>query len=492
VTIRRLSGTLIALSLVAVACNGSGGGSSSPPPSSPVTSSSTSASSSGTASPQDHLTGFEHLQHLIFIVQENRSFDHYFGTFPGADGLPTDAHGHFTVCAPDPVTGRCARPFHESALINQGGPHAQPNSVNDVDGGKMDGFIRTIVSAPNDCADTRTAKDCQGTLGPQGQPDVMGYHDAREIPNYWQYAEHFTLQDHLFAPSDSWTMPSHLFLVSGWAAKCPNPRDPMSCTSDLAQEGVVGRLRHGAHPEIFGWTDITYLLHQAGVSWGYYPGSGCSDNFAHCSDLNETPAQSPLPGFTTVHEDHQLGNIRSHKDFLASLQDGTLPTVSWIVPGRGGISEHPGTGTPLTDGQTYVTQMVNAVMRSPYWDTSAIFLTWDDWGGFYDHVDPPRVDENGYGIRVPGIVISPWVKQGTIDHQTLSFDAYLKLIEDLYLGGQRLDPKTDGRPDSRPTVREDVKILGDLRKEFDFHQDPLPPLILPTKPPPGPASHPGG
>jgi phospholipase C len=494
VTIRRLVGIVATFTLIAAACGGNG--SSTPPSSTSTGAASTSTSAavtpSETTSPQDHLRGFENLQHLIFIVQENRSFDQYFGTFPGADGIPTGPNGRFTVCAPDPVTHRCARPFHESALVNQGGPHAHPNSVTDIDGGKMDGFIQTLVNAPNDCADTRAASDCKGTLGPQRQPDVMGYHDAREIPNYWKYAEHYTLQDHLFAPSDSWTMPSHLFLVSGWAAKCTNPNDPMSCTSDLVQDGVVDQLRHGAHPKIFAWTDITYLLHKNGVSWGYYPGNGCADNVAHCTDLSETPAQNPLPGFTTVHDDHQLGNVRTHQDFLASLQDGTLPTVSWVTPGRGGISEHPGTGAPLTDGQTYVTTMINAVMRSPYWDTTAIFLAWDDWGGFYDHVVPPRVDQNGYGIRVPGIVISPWVKQGAIDHQTLSFDAYLKLIEDLYLGGQRLDPKTDGRPDSRPTVRENVGILGDLRKEFDFHQDPLPPLILPTKPPPGPASHPGG
>jgi phospholipase C len=125
--------------------------------------------------------------------------------------------------------------------------------------------------------------------------------------------------------------------------------------------------------------------------------------------------------------------------------------------------------------------MINAVMQGPDWDSTAIFLTWDDWGGFYDHVEPPVVDVNGYGLRVPGIVISPWVKQG-IDHQTLSFDAYLKLIEDRFLGGQRLDPATDGRPDPRPTVREDVALLGDLADAFDFTQDPLPPLILDPTP----------
>jgi phospholipase C len=129
-------------------------------------------------------------------------------------------------------------------------------------------------------------------------------------------------------------------------------------------------------------------------------------------------------------------------------------------------------------------------MQGPEWNSSAIFVSWDDWGGFYDHVIPPVVDANGYGLRVPGLLISPWAKRGYIDHQTLSFDAYLKLIEDIFLNGQRLDPATDGRPDPRPIVRENVPILGDLLKEFDFSQRPLPPLVLSPNPPPGPASTP--
>jgi phospholipase C len=121
-------------------------------------------------------------------------------------------------------------------------------------------------------------------------------------------------------------------------------------------------------------------------------------------------------------------------------------------------------------------------MNSPDWDSTAIFLAWDDWGGFYDHVVPPTVDENGYGLRVPGMVISPFAKRGYIDHQTLSFDAYAKFIEDDFLNSQRLDPKTDGRPDPRPKVREDVGILGNLVSDFDFTQPPRPPVLLPVHP----------
>ncbi len=135
------------------------------------------------------------------------------------------------------------------------------------------------------------------------------------------------------------------------------------------------------------------------------------------------------------------------------------------------MSEHPSAG--IEQGQSYVTSLINAVMRSPQWNSTAIFLAWDDWGGFYDHVVPPVVDGQGYGIRVPAMSDQPVREEGHyIDHQTLSFDAYLKFIEDRFLGGQRLDPATDGRPDPRPDVRENQAILGDLANEFDFSQSP--------------------
>jgi phospholipase C len=306
---------------------------------------------------------------------------------------------------------------------------------------------------------------------------VMGFHTRAEIPNYWAYADNFVLQDHMFAPSDSWTLPSHLFLVSGWAARCSDLSDPMSCHSDLDQVNNKWT-QHTQRP--YAWTDITYLLHQSGVSWSYYVGNDTCTALPCPRPAGDftIPAQDPLPGFRTVAQNHELSNVASHDDYFTAASGGTLPSVSWVMPGVG-YSEHPPLSIPT--GQAWVTRVVNAAMEGPDWNSTAIFLTWDDWGGFYDHVRPRRVDVNGYGIRVPGIMISPWAKAGTVDSQTLSFDAYLKFIEDRFCGGQRIN-RFDGRPDSRPTVRENVPALGDLAQEFDFNQTPLPPLILDPRP----------
>lgn len=441
------------------------------------------------ASPPDRYgidpgAGIMNIDHLIFVVQENRSFDHYFGTFPGADGLPR-RNGQVTLCIPDPAAGHCRRPYHDTNVYDQGGPHNQRASRITVHGGSMDGSIRALETISTSCQVHPRDACWRATRGPRGEPDVVGYHNSREIPNYWAYARTYGLQDHMFAPSDSWTLPSHLYLVSGWSATCPRPMDPMSCRSDLTLPGHnVARNRHTWTPadgtlRPYAWADITWLLSNADVSWGYYVGRGTCV-LPPCLPRqrpNTNPIQNPLPGFRTVKATNSFGNIKQHARFFEAAAGGNLPSVSWIMPSYGN-SEHP--PDSIWNGQAWVTKVVNAVMRGPeeQWLHSAIFITWDDWGGFYDHVPPIHIDPNGYGIRVPGIVISPWVRPGLIDHQTLSFDAYLKLIEDRFLGGQRLDPRTDGWPDSRPTVREDAARLGDLAREFDFSQVPIPPLIL--------------
>jgi phospholipase C len=238
----------------------------------------------------------------------------------------------------------------------------------------------------------------------------------------------------------------------------------------------------------YAWTDLTYLLHRHGVSWAYYVFTGAEPDTADDDEM-ATPRQAqsaktpgiwnPLPFFTTVKEDGELGNIQGLDQFFLAAQNGTLPAVSWICP-NDRVSEHP--PGLVSAGQAYVTSLIDAIMQGPSWNSTAIFLAWDDWGGFYDHVAPPAVDRNGYGLRVPALVISPYARAGFVDHQTLSFDAYVKFIEDVFLGGQRLDPASDGRPDPRPTVRENVPILGDLRIDFDFNQAPRRPLILPPMP----------
>jgi phospholipase C len=310
----------------------------------------------------------------------------------------------------------------------------------------------------------------------------MGYHTQSDIPNYWAYAQQFVLHDRMFQPNVGWSLPAHLFMVSEWSATCLEHNEPSSCSNEIRHKGSPNV------PPVYAWTDLTYLLHKNHVSWGYYIVNGtepdCADDRElSCAPVKQDPSTegiwNPLPQFDTVRNDGELQNIQSVDNFYNAAARGKLPAVSWVIP-SGDVSEHP--PARVSDGMAYVTSLINAVMRSPDWDSTAIFLAWDDWGGFYDHVAPPSVDENGFGLRVPSMVISPYAKQGYIDHQTLSFDAWVKFIEDDFLGAQRLDPANDGRPDPRPTVRETLPILGDLTADFDFSQDPRPPLILPERP----------
>jgi phospholipase C len=431
-------------------------------------------------------SGIHKIKHIVIIMQENRSFDQYFGTYPGADGIPGLAGNPGTVpCLQNPATGTCIASYHDNQDLNFGGPHGASNATADINGGQMDGFVAQAETGLNCSTDNPNCSPCTGTSESQCI-DVMGYHDGADLPNYWGWAQHYVLQDRMYESNASWSQPEHLYLVSGWSAFCTNSENPSSCTNALQNVSAPGVAL--SQTPMYAWTDITYLLHKYGVSWTYYVFQGSEPDCENPQDVTCAPVKqgpktpgiwNPLPHFTDVHQDNQLGNVETLSDFYGAAKNGTLPSVSWVAP-NGTVSEHP--PGLVSAGQSYVTSLIDAIMQGPDWDSTAIFLNWDDWGGFYDHMDPPVVDENGYGLRVPGLVISPYAREGYIDHQVLSQDAYNKFIEADFLDGQALDPATDGRPDPRPDVREDVPILGNLTNDFDFSQAPQPPLILPTCP----------
>ncbi len=433
--------------------------------------------------PTEHTAapGIHKIRHVIVIMQENRSFDSYFGHFPGADGLPSG------VCLPTGPGSPCKRPYADHADVNSGGSHGSKAALRSLDNGRMDGFFLSAAAASHRCADL-TDPTCRSLK----KIDVMGYHTGHDIPNYWRYARGFVLQDRMFEPNASWSLPAHQYEVSGWAARCSDT-DPFSCSGYIGEAGLrppsgfTGSQQRPTPPPLYAWTDLTYLLHEHHISWRYYLSPGtepdCPDGAMVCKATAQRPQTpgiwNPLPSFVTVQQDGQLGNIQSVSRFRGAARHGTLPAVSWVVP-SGTVSEHP--PARVSAGQSYVTRLINGVMSGPDWKSTAIFLAWDDWGGFYDHVVPPRVDGAGYGFRVPAMVISPYAKAGYVDHQILSFDAYLKFIEDDFLNGRRLDPRTDGRPDPRPDVRENAPGLGNLVADFDFSQQPRPPMLLPVHP----------
>jgi len=437
------------------------------------------------------------IRHVIVIMQENRSFDNYFGTFPGAEGIPDG------TCVPlDPARPRlgCVRPFHDAHDVNAGGPHGPSAAQADLDDGVvsdfMDGFLHQQSTAPQRCPPN--APECSTTKDGVARHDAVGFHTREEIPNYWAYAQRFVLQDHMFEGMRSWSWPSHLELTSEWAAVCSDPDKASSCITNPN----AGK----PYPDTqLPWSNLFQLLDSRGVSWKYYVGNGnepdCEDDELTCAAQPQTAGVqsiwNPPPYFAWVKKKGaqylQAHNPESGQ-FLTDVKNGTLPQVSWIIPDALD-SEHPPGG--VTRGMEYVTRMVNAVMRSHYWKDTVIFVAWYDWGGFYDHVAPPDVDTNatetpiqGYGLRVPGLMISAYAKAGTIDHSVLSFDAYATFIEDLFMNGARLDPKALGNPDHRPDIRDALTQvhfpdgrtakIGNLMDEFDFHQTPLPPLTLST------------
>jgi phospholipase C len=325
------------------------------------------------------------IRHLVVLMQENHSFDNYFGTYPGADGVPAG------TCLPrsfQDAALSCARPAHADGRGVSGLGNDRALFANQFRGGKMDGFVAAY-------------RDGRG-LG--GLPNPLHYYDARDLPYAWNLADQYVLFDRFFASARGGSVWNHLFAVSA----TPGNRN----ADELPQTGYPNT------------TTIFDRLQRAGIPWRFYvqdydPTNTIDNPSERTSQLNQVPLLA-MPRFV------RSPRIVNMQRFYHDAQAGRLPAVSYIAPGH--LSEHP--PAKLIAGQTFVRTIVNELMRSPQWKSTAFVLTYDSWGGWYDHVAPPAVDRYGYGFRVPALLVSPYAKHGAIDHATLDFTSILRFIED--------------------------------------------------------------
>ena len=351
------------------------------------------------------------IDHILFLIQENHTFDSYFGTYPGAEGFPKG------IKVPlQPGGTPTIAPFHFTSRLTHDMPHRWAAAHAAMNGGKMDGFIQAERSL-----------------------DTMGYYDGTDIPNYWAYAGQFILADRFFSSLAGPSLPNHLYTVAAQSG------------------GLVGNIKQPP-AEGFDFATMAELLGSSGISWKYYEGG---------ADPEEFGVWNPLPGFKTFMNSKELkSHLVDNTEYFRDLREGSLPSVAWIVPNFA-ESEHPPTSQhPPTDiqlGMWYVTSLVNALMKSPYWRNSVLIITWDDYGGFYDHVPPPQVDKYGYGPRVPAIIVSPYAKPGSIDHTVYDFTSVLRFIEDRF----NLKPLTD---------RD--KNANSLAQSLNLTQQPLAPFLI--------------
>ncbi|MGC8668237.1 MAG: phospholipase C [Chthonomonadales bacterium] len=271
-------------------------------------------------------------------------------------------------------------------------------------------------------------------LNPPPTPRVP--ETVQDIPNYWAYAQHFTLCDHFFSSLSGPSEPNHLYTIAAQSGGLVNNPPPAVAGQD----------------DVYTFPTMVELLEGSKVSWKYY-------------DEKPNPKRhslwNPLPGFTQIHDDpKRMDHLVPLAQFYEDLRTGHLPQVCWIVP-TFADSEHPPADSAR--GMWHVTDLVNAVMQSRYWKDTAIIITWDDYGGFFDHVPPPQVDRYGFGPRVPALVISPYSRPGFVCHTRFDFTSPLKLIEKRF----GLEPLT-----------ERDREANDMLDCFNFRQKPLPPLVI--------------
>jgi phospholipase C len=370
------------------------------------------------------------IQHIIFIIKENRSFDNYFGQYPGADGATSGTTS----------TGQVLTLRHTPDQVVDIG-HEWVAALTAVDNGKMDRFDLIPFGDMN------------------GQYLAYSQMYPGDVANYYSYAQNFVLADRMFSSVHGDSFENHLYAIAAQAGgvitqKVGSPSSPKwGC--DAAPNFLLQAEDEtdGVISEIFPCFDFETLadrLDSAGISWKYYaPGEGQSGYAYNTYDeINHIRN-------TSLWTEH----VVSDTQFAADAASGNLPAVSWLVTGPD--NEHP--PASACQGENWTVQQLNTLMNGPNWSTAAVFLTWDDFGGFYDHVPPPPMDIYGLGPRVPLLIISPYALAGTVSHTQYEFASVLKFIEDRF--------------NLAPLTQRDANA-NDTTDSFNFSQTPLPALIL--------------
>jgi phospholipase C len=436
----------------------------------PTTPGETSAPGTNTPSPGVIVPGENPIKHVIFLVKENRTFDHYFGTYPGAEGATVGGTLHCSEangCVPGPDYKLRPAPYIQPHDIT----HGFSSGLYAINGGDMNGF--NIIGEGD---------------------DMSGYvqHSRQTLPNYWAYADRFVLADHFFTSMYGPTFPEHLYTVAAQSngivdnksnadtpgSYCDDPQEYTKKFEDhLSKRDVraIMKLEDQITDEIPDqliriaqyWEDtrtcfdikvLPDLLEDAGISWKYY---GLPDQW-----------MNGLQAIRHVRFGPMWNRVQEPDQILTDLKGG-LPAVSWLIPPEGSANEHPGVGTDVCIGENWTVERINAVMQSKYWKSTAIVIVWDDFGGFYDHVPPPHYDVMGLGPRTPALIISPYTVTGdnpdggSIDSTVYEFSSVLRFIEELH----GLDPMTDRDAQASP-----------LAGAFDFTAEPnFKKLILQTR-----------
>ena len=364
------------------------------------------------------------IQHIVIIMQENRSFDNLFNGYPGADTVQGGMNGDELV------------PLKEVSLGDSRDlSHSHMRWMEDWHNGQMDGFAQS------------------GSLLP------YSYVPRKDVEEYWTLAQQYVLGDHMFQSNTGPSFVAHQYMIAGQSGQvAENPTGSVwGCDAapgtTAALMGPNGTELPGVYP-CFDYQTTADLLDRKGVTWRYYaPGSG--DNFFILSAYQAVR-------HIRFGKDWDENVISPSRRVLVDIKAGELAQVTWIVPDFA-HSDHPGSGS---EGPAWIAAIVNAIGNSKYWNSTAIFISWDDWGGWYDHVSPTKVDAMGPGFRVPLLIVSPYARQGYITHHFHEASGFIAFIEhnfDLGALGAR-DAGTDAFSDC-----------------FDYTQTPLAFMAIPTR-----------